>query len=392
MNRVKWAATTAILVLVTGACASSKSGPGTAAPASNQPAATTAASAGASAGASADAGGGDLAKFQAIVDKTSAAVTWNGPTDPAKAPAGKKVGILSCTFALEGCRLPTEAVAAAAKKLGWTSKTVVANDPSQYNSGLKSLLVSKPDVVIATGINASLIGDAIKAAKAQGTLLVSLIENSKVDPTNGYDADVTPDGDAVGRALGAKMIVDAKGDLKLFDMHDGEFGFAVAVEKGVLASVSECSTCKVVKTLNFTASEIGTSVGKSVVTGIQSNPSINALFVTYDPIISVVVPALINARITGVKVYSQLGTSDALKYMREDKLLVADMATPEAWIGWAGVDAAIRLMNKQPLVSENLPIKTLQKENLPPAGQPFTGQSDGADYQAKYLALWGAGG
>lgn len=383
MNRVKWAATTAVLVLVTSACASSKSGSDTAAEPSDQPAATT--------GATADSGG-ELARFQAIVDKTSAAVVWNGPTEPAKAPTGKKVGILSCTFALEGCRLPTEAVAAAVKKLGWTSKTVVANDPSQYNSGLKSLLVAKPDIVFATGINASLIGEAIKAAKAQGTLLVSLIEASKVDPQNGYDADVTPDGDAVGRALGAKMVVDSKGDLRLFNMHDGEFGFAVAVEKGVLASVSECSTCKVVKTLNFTAAEIGTSVGKSVVTGIQSNPSINALFVTYDPIIGVVVPALLNARISGVKVYSQLGTSDALNYMRQDKLLVADMATPEAWIGWAGVDAGIRLLNKQPLVAENLPIKTLVKENLPPVGKAFTGESDGADYQSKYLALWGIGG
>lgn len=381
MSRMKWAAATAMLVLLTTACASTKSGSGTSA----QPSAAGGAS------SSADSGG-ELAKFQAIVDKTQAAVQWNGPTDPAKAPVGKKVGILSCTFALEGCRLPTEAVAVAVKKLGWTSKTVVANDPSQYNSSLKSLLVDKPDVVFATGINASLIGEAIKAAKAQGTLLVSMIENSKVDSVNGYDADVTPDGDAVGRALGAKMVVDAKGALKLFDMHDGEFGFAVAVEKGVLASVSECSTCKVVKTLNFTASEIGTSVGKSVVTGIQSDPSINALFVTYDPIISVVVPALINARIANVNVYSQLGTSDALNYMRQGKLLVADMATPEAWIGWAGVDAGIRLLNKQALVPENLPIKTLLKENLPPGGKPFTGESDGADYQSKYLALWGVGG
>lgn len=385
MNRAKWAAATAVLVLMTAACASSKSGSSTATKPSDQPAATAGASTGADTG-------GELAKFQAIVDKSSAAVTWNGPTEAAKAPGGKKVGILSCTFALEGCRLPTEAVAVAVKKLGWTSKTVVANDPSQYTSGLKSLLVGKPDIVFTTGVNAALIGDAIKAAKAQGTLLVSLIENSKVDPANGYDADVTPNGDAVGRALGAKMIIDAKGDLKLFDMHDGEFGFAVAVEKGVLASVAECSTCKIEKTLNFTASEIGTSVGKSVVTGIQSNPSINALFVTYDPIIGVVVPALLNARLNTAKVYSQLGTSDALNFMRQGKLLVADMATPEAWIGWAGVDAGIRLLNKQPLVAENLPIKILQKENLPPVGKSFTGESDGVDYQSKYLALWGVGG
>jgi ribose transport system substrate-binding protein len=241
MNRLKWAAPLAFLALATSACASSKDAGDTAAPS------TDAASAGASAAA-----GGDLAEFQDLVQKYTAPVAWNGPTEAAKAPTGKKVGILSCSFALEGCRLPTEAIQAAVKKLGWTQKTVVVDEPSKYNGGMKSLLVDKPDAILATGINASLVGDAIKAAKAQGTLLISLIENNPVDPTNGYDADVTPDAKAVGEALGARMVVDAGGDLKLLNMNNQEFGYAKAITASMLATVAKCTKCKVVKDIKFT--------------------------------------------------------------------------------------------------------------------------------------------
>jgi ribose transport system substrate-binding protein len=114
------------------------------------------------------------------------------------------------------------------------------------------------------------------------------------------------------------------------------------------------------------------------------------VYLPFDPIVTVVAPNMINARLTQ-RMYSQLGTSDALNYIREGKLLVADAATPEAWLGWAGVDQAIRLLNKQPLAAENLPIKLLDKVTLPAKGEAFTGAGDGADYQSKYLALWGIG-
>jgi hypothetical protein len=66
---------------------------------------------------------------------------------------------------------------------------------------------------------------------------------------------------------------------------------------------------------------------------------------------------------------------------------VADIVEPEDWNGYAAVDQAIRLLNGQPLANENLPIKLLNKDNVPPEGQPYTG--DGVDYKGMYHALWG---
>ena len=46
--------------------------------------------------------------------------SWPGPTVPAKAPKGLKVGVVACGAQFRGCYTPALAAAEAAKALGWT--------------------------------------------------------------------------------------------------------------------------------------------------------------------------------------------------------------------------------------------------------------------------------
>src|ERR1700744_2213096 len=47
--------------------------------------------------------------------------TWAGPTTPAKAPPGIKVGIVSCGAQFRGCQAPADAAFEASKRIGWVS-------------------------------------------------------------------------------------------------------------------------------------------------------------------------------------------------------------------------------------------------------------------------------
>lgn len=383
MNKSKVVAGLLAAGMLMSACATTKSTSATSG--TTPPVASTAGTSSA-----ADAAAASLAKYQKMVDTFTAAAKWNGPTTSTKAPAGKSAGILSCTYALEGCRLPTQGIQAALKKLHWTQKTVVSTDPSQYSAAMKSLLTNKPDVIFLTGIDQNIVKDAIAAAHASHILVVSVVQYNTPGP-DGVDVEVSPDGTKMGQVLAAQMIVDAQGKVDALDMHDGEFGLAVAVENGAMDTLKACATCKISTTVNFTASELQSSMPTKAVTALQSTPSINTIFIGYDPTVTFLAPAVINAGLaTKVRLYSQLGTTDALNYLRQGKVLAADIATPEAWAGWGAVDEAIRLLNKQPTVNENLPIKVLTKSNLPAPGQPFTG--DGVDYQGEYLKLWGVSG
>ena len=67
---------------------------------------------------------------------------------------------------------------------------------------------------------------------------------------------------------------------------------------------------------------------------------------------------------------------------------VLDGAFDNAYMGYAMVDQAIRVLNKQPLFEphdEGTPYQILDKTNLPPEGQDWATKSD---YKERFLKLW----
>lgn len=325
----------------------------------------------------------DLAEYQTIATAATRMATWNGPTAPAKAPQGLHVGILVCTVELEGCRLPMEGIQDAVKKLGWTQKTVVTTDPGQYSAAFKALLLDKPSIVFMVGVTQSIVADGIAQAKEAKIPVISVLGGNSPGGPKGVNAEVQPDKDAMGEAIAAKMIVDLEGRPNAIVLHDGEFDYEVTAGP----TLAKCSTCTVAVTLDFTVGELQSSFPKKVVAALQANPKVNAIYLPFDPPAAFLVPALVTSGYGNIPIYSQLGTSGGLNFVRDGKSVVADIAPPEKWAGWAGVDAGIRALNGQKIESPNLPAKILTKDNLPTASQPYDG--DGVDYRAKYLSLWG---
>lgn len=325
----------------------------------------------------------DLAAYQAIVDKYTADVKWAGTDIPAPAPDGLNVGILVCTVELEGCRLPMEGIQEAVDKLGWTQKTSVTTDPGQYSAAFKSLLLENPDIVFMIGITQSIVADGIAQAKADGIPIVSVLGGNQPGGDNAVDAEVQPDAELMGEAIAAKMIVDFDGKPNAIVLHDGEFDYEVTAGPTLKA----CATCTVAQTIDFAVSELQTTFAPKVVTALQADPEINSIYLPFDPPAALLVPALITSGYQDMPVYTQLGTSGGLNFVRQGQSIVADIAPPEKWAGWAAVDAGIRLFTGLEVQPANLPAKILTIDNLPPEGEPFDG--DDVDYRGNYLGLWG---
>ena len=336
----------------------------------------------ASSTAGASTGVVDLAHYEQLAKAATADATWRGPTAPAAAPAGLHVGILVCTVELEGCRLPMEGIQGAVAKLGWTEKTVVTSDPGQYSAAFKSILLDKPAIVFMVGVTQSVVADGIAQAKAAHIPVISVFGGNTPGGANGVNAEVQPDKDTMGAAIAAKMIVDLKGKPNAIVLHDGEFDYEVTAGPTLAA----CSSCKIAKAIDFTVSELQTTFPTKVVTALQGDPSINAIYLPFDPPATFLVAALVTAGYGDIPIYTQLGTSGGLNFVRLGKSIVADIAAPQKWAGWAGVDAGIRALAGLPIEPANLPSKVLTKDNLPPVGQPYDG--DGVDYAAKYMSLW----
>jgi len=65
---------------------------------------------------------------------------FHGPAEPAKAPKGVKLAIVSCSATLKRCQIPAEAAVEAAKALGWEA----AIFDGRANPKLRRALCSTP--------------------------------------------------------------------------------------------------------------------------------------------------------------------------------------------------------------------------------------------------------
>lgn len=346
------------------------------------------ASSGTSGSSSTAAAGASLDQYQKLVDDGQAAATWNGPTDPAKAPAGKSLTVVTCTQALEGCKLLTAGAVNAAKGLGWTTRVIDVTDPTKYDQAMQTAVAQGADGIILTGVDQRLVPGGLKAAKSKKVPVVSLFQNNVPGP-DGVDVEVSPNPDTEGKLLAASMIVDHQGKVNALFMPDEEFSLPVAVLASAKKELQACSACtvKFAPEINFTAQTIGTTLPGRVVAALRNDPSINSMLVGYDPPVTQIIPAIEAAGLgSQAKFYSQLGTTAALGFIASGKVMSADVGASNEWGGWAAVDEVIRLLNGQPTVAENVPVVLLTSKNLPPAGQPYVGLESG--FKDKYMALW----
>ena len=370
---------TASILIAFGLFATACGGSSTGSAAKNTPAPGAGTSAGSGAG---------LAQYQQLVESGQAAVTWAGPSQPAKAPAKKSLTVVTCTQALEGCKLLTAGAVNAAKVVGWSTRVIDVTDPTKYDQALQTAIAQGASGIVLTGVDQRLVPGGLKAAKSKNVPVVSLFQNNMPGP-DGVDVEVSPDFVREGKLLAAAMITDHQGKVNVLFMPDQEFSLPVAVLKTVKSELQACSACtvKFAPEINFTAATLGTTLPGRVVAALRNDSSINSLLVGFDPPVTQVIPGLRAAGLgSNVKFYSQLGTTAALSFIADGNVMTADVGASNEWGGWGAVDEVIRLLNKQPTVPENVPVVLLTKQNLPPKGQPFVGLESG--FKDKYLALW----
>jgi ABC-type sugar transport system substrate-binding protein len=331
---------------------------------------------------------GSLAQYGQAVAQGEAPVTWNGPTQPAKAPKGKTLTVVTCTEALEGCKLLTEGSVHAAQAVGWTTHVIDVQNPTGYDAAVSTAVTQGASAVVLVGIDSRLIPGGIKAAHAKNVPLVSIFQYNTPGPDS-VDVEVSPDANTEGKLLADKMIADHNGKVNVLFMPDAEFSLPVHVLAAAKNELQSCSACHVTfaPEINFTATSVNTTLPGRVVAELRTNPGINSILVGFDPPSTFVIPAIDAAGLQSqVKMYTQLGTTSALNFVRQGDVLSADIGASNEWGGWAGLDEAIRLLDGQKPVAENVPVELLTSKNLPASGQPFVGAYAG--FKQKYLALW----
>lgn len=323
---------------------------------------------------------------------------YEGPTEPVKPPAKPlKVALIACDDALRGCVTPLEAAEEAVKKLGWTTTSYDGkSDPNVQNQAFLNAVASGAEAIIETSMNPNLIQQGLEAAKKAGVPVISASAGySEPNPTLKFPGKISPifdvsqDVPAEGEQVANWIINDSGGSGGVLLVSDPAYTLPTVFIENTKKRLEEaCSGCTV-DSINISGTQLATTGPTQLVGELKSNPDLEYVVAPYDPAAAAFVPALAQAGLTNIKMCSELGLQENVKFIREGQIQACDAAWDNRYMGYATVDQLLRYLAKQepskPL-GENIPYVLLEKSNLPEEGEDWTAEFP---YVEKFLKLWG---
>lgn len=342
--------------------------------------------------------GGDVAaEVEASLKATP--TKYEGPTEPVKPPAKPlKVALIACDDALRGCVTPLEAAEEAVKKLGWTTTSYDGkSDPNVQNQAFLNAVASGAEAIIETSMNPNLIQQGLEAAKKANIPVISASAGySEPNPTLKFPGKISPifdvsqDVPAEGAQVANWIINDSGGSGGVLLVSDPAYTLPTVFIENTRKRLEEaCSGCTV-ESINISGTQLASTGPTQLVGKLKSNPDLEYVVAPYDPAAAAFVPALAQAGLTDIKMCSELGLQENLKFIREEQIQACDAAWDNRYMGYATVDQLLRyLAKKEPFkpLGENVPYVLLEESNLPEEGEDWTAEFP---YVEKFLELWGA--
>jgi ABC-type sugar transport system substrate-binding protein len=391
------AALIGVVALTAAACGGDNHGassPATSASgAGGSPAATATSPAGGPTTVAASSDPGTAAKSR--VEQYLEAPTSIGITTPLKGvpPKGKKV------YWLEGniqSILPiTGGFKEATQALGW-NLTVVTYDPADPqgpSAAMRQAVDAGADYIAISGQSTDILGQALDAAKAKNIPVIDMYSTDDVGG-NANDIYANVGGTAFSQRsatlLSDWIIADSGGQANVLFVNVPDFKILQIVGDAVGNDFkSACPKCTV-KPLNVSIGDMtGGTVASQVVSALQSNSTIDYVYVSIGDLATGLPQALDAAGLGGkVKIVGGVPNTEQVQSLIDGKAAAyTPLGRPES--AWAATDVMARLsvgMDPDAAGHALLPSVIWTPNNVPKPAQDYQGSEN---YQAQFKALWG---
>lgn len=351
-------------------------------------------SGGGASSATSSGGSSKLKKFEAKIDKDLAAAsqkqTVTPPTSGPPAAKGKKVYVIACILAAEGCARESRTAVEAAKAIGWEVKLIdTGSVPAKMAAAVQQAIDAKADGIVVQAIDAKFIAGPLAKAKKAG---IKMICFACINQNNLYDSTIPTEEDFFkhGYTLGEAMYKQTNGRPRLIFGYDASFGVTGVRKKGTEQFFKDCQAaggdCKIVDTENFLVTELTTRVPGLAGAAARKYPDANAMWMSYDSAQPALTQGLRQAGVAASKIglYGFDGNTNNLEAIRKGNYQVATMAGPFEWIGWAEIDGLNRMFQGEKPVDGVIRMKLMTKDNLP-ASNTWSGD---IDFRPGYKKVW----
>ncbi|HKW07622.1 MAG TPA: sugar ABC transporter substrate-binding protein [Candidatus Dormibacteraeota bacterium] len=349
-------------------------------------------------------GGGVPSAVTDNIAKFTGIPVWSAPgpaIDPAKL-RGKKI------FTIPIAETPfTQAVEAGEKQAAdaaGVKVTVFPNqgDPAAWVQGMQNAIAQHPDLInLDTAPDPRALQPQIAAAKAAGipVLVTHFYDAINPDPpacdgcAPGVTAVVKVPFTVVAQAQADWVINNSKGKADVLIVSISGLSPVPPMEQKMLDEYKNyCSGCKT-KLVEVTLQQIGQAGPFSQVSSaLVQDPKIDYV----DPMFDALIPGSLGAvqaagKANKIKMLSFNGSAFALQDVASGTSpVIADVAEPDAWVGYANMDQAFRVLAGMSPVSEVTPFRIFDSTNISETGGgPNFAGGYGTAYVSGFFKLWG---
>jgi ribose transport system substrate-binding protein len=338
-----------------------------------------------------------VAKAESLVagyERMPAKIPLTTPLSAAAAK-GKTVVWLECD--LSQCTQIGQGVAAAAAAIGWNLKVVdySSANPATLVAAMNKALQYDPVAVALSGLPEAVWSTEIPAYQKAGVPILTAFVGPET-PTATVPVNISSADDAqLGASmLGNWLIADSGGSAHALVLTSSAFPVFGPLTTDLRSVMSGCSGCSLT-TLDATVGQIDAGqVSSLVVSALKRDPTIKYV-VSADSLFIDGLPSAIAAAglSSSVKVVSQWGDVQAISAVASGQEAATSGLASE-YSGWLLVDAAARLLAKDPIPSAAqyvLPTQLVTSSNVGSLGAPSNSYNFPADYAAQFKTLWHVG-
>lgn len=368
------------------ACGSESSGDSS----TSASATATTAAATTTAAPAADSGAAAVAKAKAfLAPYTTEPVTWKGPTEPVPVAKDKHIVFIDVAPQVPTLQTITKATQEVSKKLGWKLTHIDVQD-QKLEPAVQQAINLHPDGILLNFDDPSTSAQAFKElAAAKIPTVVFGISSAKVNADNPGITHIVDVRYLLQGQLTAATAALLSGGNSTFGIVSIPGQSEVDTNNGIKQYFQEQGGGKVVGTISLDQANIfnPAKVGQAAVAFLQAHPDAKQAFVAFDGVAAEVIPALKQAGLSDVQIFSAQGDAYNINLIRTGGGQVADAVWPYSWATWAAYDDFNRIFAGKPLPADDgIPVREFYKDNL----YTGTGYWDGdLDFRSKYLALWG---
>jgi ribose transport system substrate-binding protein len=330
------------------------------------------------------------------VDAMNPVTQVTGPTEAFAPPSGKRVLILFCGSAGQGCVNEANETKRAAESLGWTVDMVDGKlDPTVWNQVVKQSVESGVDGIIAISADPNLMADAMRDVQAKDIPFVLTNQVPAEGDVAGVDTYLAPDPVKGGKDVADWINADSGGKAHVLLLDLPGYHSAVTRTRAIAEDLQrKCPDC-VVHKADIAVQTMGTSLAPLVTSQLQQYPDVDYIWSPDDCCVIFVQQGILQAgRASNVKVVSTGGFPDQLANVRSGHL-AADQATATLYLSWLSVDGLARLMAGQPVEKYwPVPQRIWTAANIAEAPEKMftSGWNTDFDYEAQFTGMWGTRG